>query len=141
MARSAAVARVSLSLPPKLLEKFDDVAREAGFKDRSKALQGCMRNFIAEEEQTLARAGSITGALLMIYNHETRGIDARLTDLEHHNRGIIASSTHMHLGVSHCLKVLVVRGRASEASSFEKRLRNLKGIMQLKLSYLKTEAD
>lgn len=141
MAQSLAVARVSLSLPPKLLGKFDHVAHEAGFKDRSKALQACMRNFIAEEEQSSARAGSITGALLAIYNHETRGIDAKLTDLEHHNRGIIASSTHMHLGVSHCLKVLVVRGQASEVNSFEKKLRNLKGIMQLKLSYLKTEAD
>lgn len=141
MARPVAVARVSLSLPPKLLEKFDGVAGEAGFKDRSKALQACMRGFIAEEGQTLPGTGSITGALLIIYNHETRGIDARLTDLEHHNRRMIASSTHMHLGVSHCLKVLVVRGKAGEVSSFEKKLRNLKGIMQLKLSYLKTEAD
>ncbi len=141
MAQSAAVARVSLSLPPKLLEKFDEVTHEAGFKDRSKALQASMRNFITEEEQTLTERGSITGALLIIYNHETRGIDARLTDLEHENRRIIASSTHMHLGVSHCLKVLVVRGRAGEVSGFEKKLRNLKGIMQLKLSYLKTEAD
>ena len=99
-----------------------------------------MRNFISEEE-SIHTGGSITGALLVIYNHETRGIDARLTDLEHDNREIIASSTHMHLGPSHCLKVLVVRGRVKKVRGFEKRLRNLKGIMQLKLSFLKTESD
>ncbi len=136
-----AVARVSLSLPPSLLEKFDNAASETGFKDRSKALQSSMRNFITEEEQSIHAGGSITGALLVIYNHETRGIDARLTDLEHDNRKIIASSTHMHLGPSHCLKVLVVRGRVKEVRGFEKMLRNLKGIMQLKLSFLKTESD
>ena len=137
----ASVARVSLSLPPRLLERFDRVSRESGFKDRSKALQATMRSFITEEEQTRFKGGLITGGLLMVYNHETRGIDSRLTDLEHENREIIASSTHMHLGVSHCLKVLVVRGRVERVRSLEKKLRNLKGVMQLKLSFLKTEAD
>src|SRR5713101_3407500 len=31
------VARVSLSLPPQLLDRFDRVSKESGFKDRSKA--------------------------------------------------------------------------------------------------------
>ncbi len=117
------------------------MSRESGFKDRSKALQATMRDFITGEEQAHLKGGSITGALLMVYNHETRGIDSRLTDLEHENREIIASSTHMHLGVAHCLKVLVVRGRVEKVRTLEKRLRNLKGMMQLKLSFLKTEAD
>jgi len=135
------VARVSLSLPPRLLQRFDQISTESGFKDRSKALQATMRSFITEEEQVLYKKGPITGALLMVYNHETRGIDSRLTDLEHDNREIIASSTHMHLGKSHCLKVLVVRGRVETVRSLEKRLRNLKGMMQIKLSFLKTEED
>src|SRR5213594_1519787 len=87
------VARVSLSLPPRLLQRFDQILTESGFKDRSKALQATMRSFITEEEQVLYKKGPITGALLMVYNHETRGIDSRLTDLEHDNREIIASST------------------------------------------------
>jgi CopG family transcriptional regulator, nickel-responsive regulator len=135
------VARVSLSLPPRLLERFDEVSTESGFKDRSKALQATMRDFITEEEQSLYKRGPITGALLMVYNHEVRGIDSRLTDLEHENREIIASSTHMHLGQSHCLKVLVVRGRVETVRMLEKKLRNLKGMMQIKLSFLKTEVD
>ncbi len=135
------MARVSLSLPPQLLERFDRVSTESGFKDRSKALQATMRSFITEEEQTLYKRGPITGALLMVYNHEARGIDSKLTDLEHDNRDIIASSTHMHLGKSHCLKVLVVRGKVETVRMLEKKLRNLKGMMQIKLSFLKTEAD
>ena len=135
------VSRVSLSLPPTLLEKFDRAAGQAGFKDRSKAIQATLRSFITEQEESFSGSGSITGALLVIYDHGVRGVDAALTDLEHHNRNMIASSTHMHLGVSHCLKVLVVRGKAIDVRGFEKKLRHLKGIMQLKLSFLKTEAD
>ncbi len=77
----------------------------------------------------------------MVSKHEARGVDSRLTDLEDDNREIIASSTHMHLGESHCLKGLVVRGRVETVRSLEKRLRNLKGMMQIKLSFLKTEED
>ena len=141
MEESETIARVSLSLPPRLLESFDRVSKGSGFKDRSKAPQATMRDFITEQQQVHMKRVSITGALLMVYNHETRGIDSRLTDLEHENREIIASSTHMHLGVAHCLKVLVVRGRVEKVRSLERRLRNLKGMMQLKLSFLKTEAD
>jgi len=138
---SEVVTRVSLSLPPRLLEKFDRASERAGFTDRSKAIQSSMRNFITDEEQVIEGNGSITGALLVIYNHETRGIDSRLTDMEHDNRKIIMSSTHMHLGPEHCLKVLVVRGRVDDVKGFEKVLRSLKGVMQLKLSFMKTESD
>src|SRR5207245_9907495 len=106
------VTRVSLSLPPKLLEKFDEASDRAGFKDRSKSVQASMRNFITEEEQKLDRSGLITGALLMIYDHDTADIDTKLTSLEHRNRKMIASSTNTHLGVFHCLTVPVVRCQA-----------------------------
>lgn len=141
MGEAAGVARVSLSLPPKLLERFDEISDKAGFKDRSKAIQTTMRNFITEQEQAYGDRGHITGALLMIYNHEARGIDATLTDIEHHSMKIIASSTHIHLDAARCLKVVVVRGSISEVRTIETRLRNVKGVMQLKLSFLKTESD
>src|SRR3989442_5943490 len=103
------VTRVSFSLPPKLLEKFDEASDRAGFKDRSKSVQASMRNFITEEEQKLDRSGFITGALLMIYDHDTADIDTKLTSLEHRRRMMINSSTHLHLGASHYLNVLVIK--------------------------------
>ena len=124
-----------------LLRRFDGVAAKAGFKDRSKAIQVSMRDFITEQEQAFEDVGAITGALLIIYNHGTRGIDAALTDTEHQSMNIIASSTHIHLDLSRCLEIVVVRGQVSEVRALEKRLRNIKGIMQLKLSLLKTESD
>ena len=141
MSTAENVARISLSLPPMLLKRFDEVTKKAGFKDRSKAIQVSMRDFITEQEQTYKDGGSTTGALLIIYNHETRGIDATLTDIEHHSMNIIASSTHIHLDISRCLKIIVVRGQVTEVRALEKRLRNIKGIMQLRLSLLKTESD
>jgi len=135
------VARISLSLPPKLLERFDQVAEESGFHDRSKAVQAAMRSFISEQGQMEEASDTVNGALLVVYNHEVRGIDAALTDIEHQNRGVISSSFHMHIGENHCLKVVVVRGRVGEVRGLERSLRRLKGVMQLKPSLLKTELD
>src|SRR5947209_13379078 len=97
-----------------------------------------MRNFITEEEQKLDRSGFITGALLMIYDHDTADIDTKLTSLEHRSRKMIASSTHMHLGVSHCLKVLVVKSQAGERNNFENNQLNINGITKLKQKSRKT---
>ena len=135
------VARISASVSPDLLKKFDDVAGKSGFTDRSKALQATMRAFITEQEQTFGEGGSITGALLMVYDHEARGIDTTLTDIEHHSMTIIASSVHIHLDASHCLKVIVVRGPVAEVRGLEKRIRHVRGVLQLKLSLLRTESD
>ncbi len=61
--------------------------------------------------------------------------------MEHENVDLIASSLHVHLGASHCLKIVVLKGRVSEVTAFEKALRNLKGVMQLKAIFLRTEMD
>ncbi|MBI2184560.1 MAG: nickel-responsive transcriptional regulator NikR [Thaumarchaeota archaeon] len=141
METTEGVARISTSMSHGLLKRFDEVAEKAGYKDRSKALQTAIRSFITEHEQTSGEDVSTTGALALLYNHETRGIEATMTDIEHHNLNIIASATHIHLDSAHCLKVVVVRGKGSEIRNMEKRLRNLKGVMQVKLSLLRTEAS
>jgi CopG family nickel-responsive transcriptional regulator len=135
------VTRISLSLPPELLMKFDETANRAGFSDRSKAIQATMRDFITEQAQTIKDDSPITGSLLVMYDHEARGIDAALTDLEHHSMKIISSSIHIHMDSRRCLKIVVLRGRFGEMKSLERSLRNLKGVLQIKLSFLKTESD
>jgi len=62
--------RISISLPPGLLEAFDRVSRQSGYGDRSKALQAAMRGFISDFE-TGVKGGSVVGSIVMVYNHET----------------------------------------------------------------------
>jgi len=141
MRSKEAVTRISLSLPPELLERFDDIAAKSGFADRSKAVQATIRNFISDEKHSLTPNQRVTAVILVVYNHEARGIDATLTDIEHEIADKITSSSHVHLGVTHCLKIIVLKGDVSEVTTFEKAVRNLKGVMQLKAMFVKTEMD
>jgi len=102
------VTRISLSLSPELLQRFDEAATEMGFVDRSKAIQSTLRNLISEEKHSFNASESVTAVVTVVYNHEIRGIDAALTDVEHENVDLIASSLHVHLGASHCLKIVVL---------------------------------
>ncbi len=65
------VARISMSLPPELLEAFDRASEHSGYRDRSKAMQAAMRSFISDFE-TGVREGHVVGSIVMVYNHETR---------------------------------------------------------------------
>ena len=135
------VTRISLSLPPELLERFDDVAAKSGFADRCKAVQATIRNFISDETHSLMPNQRVTAVIVVVYNHEARGIDGTLTDIEHEIADKITSSSHVHLGVTHCLKIIVLKGNVSEVTAFEKVVRRLKGVMQLKAMFVKTEMD
>ena len=135
------VARISLSLPPQLLERFDDIAAKSGFADRSKAVQATIRNFISDDKHSLTPDQRVTAVIIVVYNHEVRGIDATLTDIEHEIADKITSSSHVHLGATHCLKIIVIKGNVMEVTTFEKVVRKLKGVMQLKAIFVKTEMD
>src|SRR3989442_3444082 len=95
------VTRISMSLPPELLEAFDRASEHSGYRDRSKALQAAMRSFISDFE-TGVRRGHVVGSIVMVYKHETHRADERITETYHQHRQSILSSLHAHIDAAHC---------------------------------------
>jgi len=94
--------RISMSLPPGLLEAFDRVSHQSGYGDRSKALQAAMRTFISDFETGL-KGGNVVGSIVMVYNHETKGTDEAITETSHQHRQSILASLHAHSDAGQCL--------------------------------------
>src|SRR5205814_9222232 len=113
--------RISMSLPPGLLEAFDRVSRQSGYGDRSKALQAAMRAFISNFEAGVKR-GNIVGSIVMVYNHETKGNDEAITATSHHHRQSILASLHAHIDEAHCLCDLLVQGKVHDCVSRQHEL-------------------
>jgi len=130
----AKAERISFSTPPTLLKQFDDSLSAIGYKDRSKALQIAMRNFINEYawEKETERPG--VGVILFTYRHDSRGLQEALTDLQHEYRRIVNSTTHIHLDESRCLEIVSVRGKMEQIQDLARGIMNRRGVMQLKLS-------
>lgn len=130
MRRKLKVSRISISLHPDLLKKFDELVKEMGY-DRSKAVQAAMRDFIAEQTSRKEK-GMGAGALIMVYDHEVRDAVEKLMDIQHRYSEIIESSSHTHLDERHCLEMIAVRGDLKKIRSLEKELMSARGVRQLK---------
>lgn len=129
------VARITISLPPDLLQDFDKVIKQMNY-DRSKAIQQVMRDFITEYRWGYDAKAYVVGTIALIYDHEVRGLEVKLTKIQHLNHELISSSIHIHLDDTHCLLVVVVNGAADGIRELAKQLKGLRGVKQFKLTSL-----
>jgi CopG family nickel-responsive transcriptional regulator len=125
----AKITRVGVTFPPDLLEDFDRVISKMGYESRSKAVQDAVRLFVSERKW-LQEDDSInqTGILLMVYNHDVKGLEAELTEAQHKHSGLISSSMHIHLGEEDCLEAIAVKGKASQIHRLGDELASKRGV-------------
>ena len=128
------VDRFSFSTPPKLMKEFDESLRAIGYRDRSKGLQVAMRNFITEYAWKGEKGRVGAGTILLTYDHRTHGLQEALTEVQHHFRDIINSTTHIHLDEFRCLEIISVKGKLERIQIIGKELMKTRGVSQLKLS-------
>ena len=121
------VIRFGVSIEPELLDKFDDLVRARGYKNRSKAVRNLIRREISELK-TDRGTGRVVGTITLIYDHEVGEVTDKLLHAQHHHHSIVASTAHMHLDEANCLEVLMVRGKASEIEDFANGLLATKGV-------------
>lgn len=131
------VARISISLPPNLLDEFDDVIQRIGF-DRSKAIQQATRDFITSYRIEYDQQASAVGTITLLFDHDIPGLEAELTDVQHRHSNLISSTTHIHLDGHHCLLVIVVKGKSTLIHQLTTTLQSLRGVQQIKLTCLTT---
>lgn len=130
------VARTSFSLPPELLRGLDRVTKEMGYEDRSRAIQMAIRELITESELAAKGDALAIGTILILYNHEKRGIEHKLTHVGHQFSKAIISSLHVHLDEEQCLSIIVAKAEVKTMLSLERELRGIAGVIQMKFSYV-----
>ena len=129
------VVRFSVSTSPDLLHEFDEVIQHLGY-DRSKAIQAAMRNYLSELRLSEGR-GPVAGALVVLYNHETTGLEEGLTDIQHRYQRVVTSNMHIHLASDVCLEIVAVRGDVKVIRELAQKIMVQRGVMQLKLAAVK----
>ena len=126
------ITRVGVTFPPELLKEFDEITRNMGYESRSKAIQDAVRLFVSERKWLKEEKANQTGVLLMVYNHEVRGLETDLTETQHHHSDLISSTMHIHLNETDCLEAIAVKGKASEIRHLSDELATRKGVKILK---------
>jgi CopG family nickel-responsive transcriptional regulator len=126
------IIRVGVTFPPDLLTDFDEIIRKMGYENRSKAVQDAVRVFVSERRWLQEEKGIHAGVLMMLYDHEVRGLGSTLTHIQHHYTHVICSTMHIHLSERDCLEAIAVKGDAAEIRKLSDELAAKRGVKILK---------
>jgi CopG family nickel-responsive transcriptional regulator len=126
------IIRVGVTFPPDLLKDFDEIIGKMGYESRSKAIQDAVRLFVSERKWLQEDESNQTGVLLMVYDHEVRGLESELTEAQHRQSSLISSTMHIHMGEKDCLEAIAVKGKASAIRKLSNELATKRGVKILK---------
>ncbi len=105
------VSRISVSLPPALLEELDGMVASRGYGSRSQAIGDMVNYQLADHKRTLGNEVMV-GTITLLYDRLTRGLQKKLADLQYENLDEVISSLHVHLTEDQIMEVILVQGPA-----------------------------
>jgi CopG family nickel-responsive transcriptional regulator len=126
------VTRIGVTFPPELLKDFDEIINKMGYESRSKAIQDAVRLYVSDRKWIKEENTTQTGIILMVYDHEARGLESELTETQHEHSSIITSTMHIHVSERDCLEAIAVKGKASEIRRLSDELTTRRGVKILK---------
>ena len=125
---STPVSRISVSLPPELLDRLDRMVAVRGYGSRSQAVAEMLHYQLAEHQRALGDE-VMAGTLTLLYNRATRGLQGKLADLQYQHLTEVISSLHVHLSEDQLLEVLLVQGPASRLQAIANEMIALRGVI------------
>ena len=87
------------------------------------------------EEMQEKETAEVVGAVSLVYEHHSRGIQRRLDAAQHAHPKLVVSSLHVHLDGEHCLEVVVLRGRAKRVRELAAELTGTRGVLHHGVTY------
>lgn len=124
--------RFGVSVPPELLERFDEKIDEKMYSNRSEAIRDLIRDFLVEEKWKTSDE-EVYGSLTLVYDHEKKGIADKLTEIQHQDHTRTVSTMHIHLDKHNCMETIAIKGKPEDVEKIADRLISTKGVKHGKL--------
>jgi len=121
------LVRFGVAMEESLLRQLDEVAKARGVT-RSEILRDLSRAEVARSR--VANGMPAAGALTIVYDHHVRELSERLTEAQHRLGEQVRSTMHVHLDATHCLEVIVLRGRSDKLQRAAENILAMRGVKQ-----------
>ncbi|MBN9089863.1 MAG: nickel-responsive transcriptional regulator NikR [Reyranella sp.] len=104
--------RITLSVDDELVAALDRHMKARRYASRSEALRDILREHRTREQLDRPAEGDgfCVATLAYVYDHETRDLGRRLTQVQHRHHDLQVATLHVHLDHGSCLEVSVLRG-------------------------------
>ncbi len=129
------VSRISISLPPDLLNELDSMVESRGYDSRSQAIGDMVNYQLAEHKRRLGNEVMV-GTATLLYDRSTRGLQKSLADIQYQYIDEVISSLHVHLTENQMLEVVLVQGPADRLQDIVNEMTTLRGIITGRLQLL-----
>lgn len=123
------LVRLSFSIDAALAERFEEMVRRSEYDNRSEFFRDMIRERMVAEEWQGGQVSEAVGTITLVYDHHARGVNEKLTDLQHDHHDVILATTHVHLDHHVCAEVIICQGRPEVIRSICDRLRQQKGVL------------
>lgn len=138
MEKKSRIKRFGVSMEEEILKEFDRIIEKIGYKTRSEAIKDLVRKKILEEKVKEGKE-EVIGILGIIYNHEVREVEDKLTSFEHKNYKKILTNSHIHLDKKNCLEVKVLKGKIEKIKKISEKIISTRGVKYGEIIFLKAE--
>lgn len=135
--------RTTITLDDELLAEVDAFMTARGYANRSEAIRDLTRAGLDRTAEDHPDAGDDTrsclGALVYLFDHETRALARRLTNAHHHHHDLSLVTTHVHLDADRCLEVTLLRGARGALRHFADHVIAERGVRHGRLVLIPAE--
>lgn len=131
------LSRIGITIPENLLQQFDKHITERGYTNRSKAVCDMIRDSLTQEEWKSEKV-EVVGAVAIVYDHHTRDLNARLTEIQHQHHQYILSTTHVHIDHHNCLEIIALKGPGNKIRALGETLIATRGVLHGKMIFSTT---
>jgi CopG family transcriptional regulator, nickel-responsive regulator len=128
------VMRISMSLPKKVLDEFDEVLKERGYQARSKGIRDALKDYILRYQWVNEIEGERIGLITVIYDHHFTGLLEELRDVQYEYKDYIKTVMHVDMTETRSIEAIVVYGDAEFLRKLTENLMGLKGVEKVKFS-------
>ena len=130
------LARLSFSIEEDLMRKMSRLLKRGRFKNRSEFIRDLIRSRLVELEWE--KDAEAIGTITLVYDHDTRRLSDKLTQLQHKHHNAVLATTHVHLDDHLCAEMIMVKGRAHVIQDLSGLLGQQKGVLHASLSMSST---
>lgn len=133
--------RISMSLPRKLLEEFDEILHDRGYNSRSKGIRDALEDYIIRYQWMNEMEGERMGTLAVIFEYHYTGVLKDLANIQHDFRNQITAVMRTEIGEKYCQEIIVVKGDVKHIRDLTEKIKSLKGVEHVKLTSTVSKAS
>ena len=123
-----------MSLPKKVLDEFDEVLKDRGYKARSKGIRDALKDYILRYQWMNEMEGERIGLITVIYDHHFTGLLEKLRDIQYEYRDYIKTVMHKDMTETSSIEAIVVHGDVKLLHNITGKIKGLNGVEKVKFS-------